>query len=133
MDLNLLATLKQKLAADRDLPSIVKYFFDHFGDDPAFTDIGHKTHNEMVDAFLAEASFKWFEKKIMPNGLTLVSIPEHHFIHGGCILGTNLVNLIYFDDILTILIVLAPGGKYKNTQFMRASARQMPQGYAAEN
>lgn len=133
MDLNLLATLKQKLANDKHLASIMEYFFDHFGEDPAFADIGHKTQNEMVEAFLAEASVKWFEKKIKPNGLLLVSVPEHHFIHGGGILGTNVVSFIYFEDILTILIVMAPGGKYKSAQFMRASARQMPPGYAAEN
>jgi hypothetical protein len=126
MDLSRLENLKEKLATAKDLSEVGNYFFDHFGENSEFLDLGKPGRNEMLESFIAALGRQLCGGKCVITNMLLVQVPNTHFIHGGCFLNGRLANVIYFDDIevgLLCLVPAQPGGK---TMFSRFSGQALP-------
>jgi hypothetical protein len=114
------------------LVNIMEYFLEHFGLVPEFRRIGSKTRNEIVESFLERAASDWHQTQPIPNSYMLIEIPQHQFIHGACELNIGMLNVLYFGDIKTGLIVSA-GSRVKKSQLMRFNLEQLPHGYESRN
>ena|SRR5258708_40226079 len=127
MNLGRLEKLKEKLTSSKNLGDIATYFFDHFGENPAFMDLGRPTKNATLESFIATIGGQLCgSNKVVVSHLMLVQVPNTHFIHGGCFINGRMGNVIYFDDIevgLLALVATKPGG---NTLFSRFSCRKLP-------
>jgi hypothetical protein len=103
LDLDRLHVLRTKLMQEEDLAEVVKYFFDHFGDDPAFMDLGKPSRNELLDGIIRDVGPRMLglpgHAKL--DRFTAAHLREHGFYHGACTLGGSLVTFFYFDDIQT--------------------------------
>jgi len=132
MDLKRFEALKEKMTSAKVLSTIMEYFLDHFGEVPGFTKLGHPTRNEIVESFLEKASLGWHQTKPLPNSFRLTEIPEYHFIHGVCMFEGGMLNVLYFDDIQTGLIVSA-GNRMRQSYLMRFSVEEKPPGYELRN
>jgi hypothetical protein len=128
MDLTLLATLKEKIASAKDFGSVWSYFFDHFGEDPAFIALGERTQDAFLEAILLQVGGELFGRQVALGNLLLTRLPEHHFIHGGFTLGGKLANVIYFDDIQTGLLAVLFSVTPSETKMVRFTGRRMPSG-----
>src|SRR5438270_756310 len=114
-DLTLLATLKHKLIEEEDFAEVSRYFFDHFGDDPTFLDLGEPTRHPFLEQVVAQVAAQVFGPQALAAGqeallasLMLTRLPEQHFVHGGLTIANQVGNLIYFEDegvgLLTIVM-----------------------------
>jgi hypothetical protein len=130
MDLSLLATLKDKLATASDFSEVQRYFLDHFGEDPEFMKLGEKARHPFLEAVFAQIGQQLFRSPAALMELLLIRLPEHHFIHGSCVLNGRLSQVIYFEDVqlglLTVLASLTP----PETKYARFSGRAMPRGWS---
>ena len=60
-DLALLATLKDQLIHADDFSSVTRYFFDHFGEDPSFLDLGEPIRHPFLEAVVTQVAAQVFE------------------------------------------------------------------------
>jgi len=132
MDPKRFETLREMMTSAKVLSTIMEYFLDHFGEVPGFSELGHPARNEIVESFLEKASLGWHQTKPLPNSARLTEIPEYHFIHGVCKYEGGFLNVLYFDDIQTGLIVSA-GNRMRESHLMRFSVEEKPPGYASRN
>jgi hypothetical protein len=57
--------------------------------------------------------------------LRLVRIPEHNFIHGGCLLNGTLTTLIYFEDTCQGMMCLAKSPTRGEVLYTRFSGQAL--------
>jgi hypothetical protein len=107
MDLELLAVLKDKLVHATQFTDVINYFFDHFGEDPEFIDLGEQTRHAFLESVLAEVGYQMFGSRVAVMDLLLTRVPGRHFIHGGGILNGRVATVLYFEDIAVGLIAVA--------------------------
>jgi len=124
--------LKEKMTSEKVLSAIMVYFLDHFGEVPGFSAMGRPTQHKIVESFLEKALLSWHQAKLLPNSVRLIEIPEHHFIHGVCMFEGGMMNVLYFDDIQTGIIVSA-GNRTRPSQLMRFSVKEKPPSFASRN
>lgn len=132
MDSQRFQTLKEKLASEEVISTVMVYFLDHFGEVPGFSSMGRPTRHPIVESFLEKAILGWHQSKLLPDSIRLIEIPEYNFIHGVCRYEGGMVNALYFDDIQTGIIVSA-GNRTRPTQLMRFSAQEKPPSFALRN
>lgn len=113
MDLKSLSTLKQKVISAKDLSGPWTYFFDNFGENPAFLELGFPSKNELLEIIIAEIGKQVFNQNATITNLILTEIPEYYFIHGACSIEGKLANILLFTDIdkglLTVVKSLRTG------------------------
>jgi hypothetical protein len=126
MDLALLATLKDKLVHAQNFTQVMEYFFDHFGEDPAFIALGDRAHDPFLEAVLREVGKQLFGGKVAVTDLLLTRLPEHQFLHGGCALNGKLANFLYFEDIHVGLLAVAMAVPVGEVKMVRFTGRRLP-------
>jgi hypothetical protein len=124
MDLSLLATLKDKLIHGKDFSEVWHYFFDHFGEKPEFIALGERTQDAFLEAALAQVGRQLFGKRVALTNLLLTRLPEQEFIHGGCVLGGKMANVIYFEDIHAGLLAVIMSFAPSDTRMIRFTGRR---------
>jgi hypothetical protein len=124
-DLKLLAELKVQVRRAKRLSDVWTYFLDHFGENPAFIELGERTSSPMLEAILVEIGRALYHRDVKLIETLLTRLPEHDFIHGGCLLGGCLTNVIYFEDIQTGVLAVMPM-RGKDMQFVRFSGHALP-------
>lgn len=125
MDISKLETLKEKTIAGGSFAAIFDYFFDHFGEDPAFFDLGVQTRHALLESLLESVAGLLFKKKITLESLFIIRVPKTGFIHGGCVANGRMMSFFYFEDIDMGLAAITMGGG-KPTQLSRFSAKRLP-------
>src|SRR5689334_3081874 len=98
MDLSQLATLKTKLLTAKNFGEVTGYFLDHFGEDPAFMELGEPIRDEFIEQVLAQVAGQIFQRMVVIRNIRLVRLPEHEFIHGGFMVEGKVGTLLYFED-----------------------------------
>jgi hypothetical protein len=126
MDLSRLEVLKEKLVNSKDLSVVGNYFFDHFGENPEFLDLGKPGRNAVLEAFITALGQKLCGGKCKISNLLLVHVPNTRFIHGGCFINGRMANVIYFEDIEVGLLCLVPAKPDGQTMFSRFSGQALP-------
>ncbi len=133
MDLTLLATLKDKLIHAQNFTQVWEYFFDHFGEDPAFIALGDRARHPFLEVVLEQVGRQLFAQPVTVANLLLTHLPEQQFLHGGCTLNGKLANVIYFEDIhmglLAVVMSLAP----TDTKMVRFTGTPMPPDWSPSN
>ena len=126
MDLSLLDILRVEIATAKDLTDAFDFFFDHFGDDPAFMDVGELTDDPLLLQLLGQIGGSFFKtNKVRLDNLRLVSIKERHFIHGGMTMNGAMANVIYFADTKQGLLALFQPAANPPVQMVRFSAEMI--------
>lgn len=125
MDLSLLEQLKQKLVREKDLSRVWNYYMDHFADHQAFIEQGEPVRHSLLENIIAEVGKQIFRQSFVIEGLVLIQIPQHQFIHAafnikGCIGGA-----IYFEDQQVGLIAIADPPPSKQVKYARVSGHQL--------
>lgn len=134
MDLSLLDTLKDKLVHAEKFSDVLNYFFDHFGDDPAFIALGERTTDAFIEAVLQMVGKQLFGGNVRLTNVLLTRLPEKQFLHGACTINGQLGNIFYFDDIqvgLLSVVMLLPSNETKMVRF--TGRRQPPGGAPSSN
>jgi hypothetical protein len=126
MELSRLATLKAKLLTAENFGDILGYFLDHFGDHPAFMELGQPVRDEFLEQVLAQVASQLFQKATPIHDARLVRLPDHGFIHGGFLVGGKVGTLIYFEDLRKGLISVAWSLSPPETKYARFSGRPAP-------
>src|SRR4051812_31671906 len=98
-DPKLLAELKEQMRTAKQLADVWTYFFDHFGEDAAFRKLGETTRSPFLEGVLAQIGKTLCKRQVSLDALVLIRLAEHNFIHGGCMMGGCLANVIYFEDL----------------------------------
>lgn len=136
MDLTLLETLRLKIATGTNFMEVFEYFFDHFGEDPAFLGAGElvepKETNLLTQllAHIGSAIFK--TDKIVMKDTRLIRVPEYQFIHGGFIMNGCMANVIYCEDLQKGILVVHRPKINPPTHFARFSAEMLPSNLTKE-
>ncbi len=95
-----LPNLKLKMVSESDLFAIYHYFFDHFGENDEFMQMGVQTSSLMIEQILTEIARSIFNETIRPPKQSrIIRIPERGFLHGSCIFKDRVASFFYFEDI----------------------------------
>jgi hypothetical protein len=130
MDLTLLATLKDRLIHAENFSQVWEYFLDHFGQDPDFIALGERTDDPFLEAVLTQVGTELFHREVTPTDFLLTRVPEHQFVHGGCILNGRLTNVLYFEDIYTGLLAVVMSVTPAETKLVRFTGRRLQRNLA---
>lgn len=121
MNLSRLAVLKDKLVNEQEFIQVWNYFLDHFGDKLSFIALGKRTSHPFLEAFVSQLSRTMFQHDVSPRDLMLTLLPEHKFIHGSVMVNTNIIGVIFFEDIqvgmATVVQMRKPKGDHQFIRF----------------
>lgn len=99
--------LKRKLAGEKNIDAVVKFFFDNFVDAPGFLDAGHATkapkHLEECIGQLAMAVWKGAPVLVEYR---LIEIPLLQLVHGAVTLNGKPATVIWLTDMTAGVISL---------------------------
>ena len=126
MDLTKLATLRDLLVNGKDFARTWEFFLDQFGENPEFMNNGERTQSPLLEAVIAQVGQQLSGKEVALKDLLLVRVPGESFIHGGCVLGTKIANVIYFEDVQSGLIAIPWSVTTGETKYARFSTQMMP-------
>jgi hypothetical protein len=103
-----LPTLKMKLISATDFGEVFDYFFDHFGENEEFMNLGESTRNSLLEQALVQAASKMLNTTVIaiPKAF-YISIPDYQFIHGAGQMNDALINFFYFEDIDSGMMAMA--------------------------
>ena len=128
MDLSKLETLQEKLLDADDFYEVFNYFFDHFGENTEFLTLGEQVERPLIEQVLAQVGQHLLGASVVTiEDLLLVHVPEHNFIHGGCIINGRMGNLFYFEDIQQGLLAVLMSFGSGETQIARFTAHRVKQ------
>jgi len=100
MNLNKLTDLKERIETGKDLSDAWVYFFDNFGEDPAFSQLGGLARNtENLETVIAQIGQEIFQTDVALSQTIFTELPEQQFIHGVCFINGHMANILYFRDI----------------------------------
>lgn len=100
LDLKLLATLKEKLRTATEFAEVWRYFLDNFGENREFIGLGEPTRSEFLEAVLGQVGSQLFTtERVTLENVRFIRLPDHHFVHGGCMIKGVLANVLYFEDV----------------------------------
>ena len=129
MDISLLETLRVKIATENDFAKIFEYFYDHFGEDPAFFEISEPftaKANDLIVQLVAQIGGAVLKtKQIKLDNLRLLRVADYHFVHGGFMLNGAMGTVIYCDDIQKGMVALHKMKKNEPVHFARFSAEML--------
>ena len=130
MDLSLLETLRYKIATGPVFADIFEYFYDHFGEDPAFFEASEPMEpleQELLLKLLGHIGGAVFKTdKVKLDNLRLLRVAEYDFIHGGFTMNGAMANVIYCSDLQKGIVVIHRPRQNPTTQFARFSAEMLP-------
>ena len=121
-----LQTLKEKLRTAKEFHTVLTFFFDEIDRQPGFMKLGEEIEHPFLTSVITQVGAQCFPGNVIVTGLILTRLPEHQFIHGGCMVNGQPGTMIFFEDINMGLFSLAITGK--ETKFARFSAKPFPQG-----
>lgn len=86
-----------------DVEKVVRYFFDHLGDDPTFVEDSAPADHEVLASVLEQVGPGLVGA---PDTTRLERLITYRVLgqpcyHGGCLIAGHLVTFFYFDDIRT--------------------------------
>jgi len=99
MNLQKLSVLKDKLITAKDFQDPWNYFFDHFGENPDFLQLGHRSHDPALKTIIEGIGEQLFKKKVKVSNFLLTEIAEHNFFHGACFIQGRIATVLFFKDI----------------------------------
>lgn len=126
MDMSKLETLKEMLLHGKDFARTWEFFLDHFGENAEFMDGGERTESPLLEAVISQVGQQLSGSPVPLKNLLLVRIPGQDFIHGGCVLGTRIANVIFFEDAQAGLIAIPWSPSTGETKYARFSTQLMP-------
>ncbi|MCS6859692.1 MAG: hypothetical protein NZT92_05160 [Abditibacteriales bacterium] len=127
-NVELLETLKKKLVTADDFMDVLRYFFDHFGENPDFIALGKPTRSETLEAVLQYTGSRMLGKPVKVHNLLLIRLPEHGFIHGGFTADGKMGNVFYFEDIQMGLMSVVTSVVSGETKMARITLQAVPTG-----
>ena len=126
MDPSHFITLRDKLLHAEKFSDVWEYFLDHISDDPEFNVASHRTRSEVLEPIFDQFCSHALKAKPAHGSLLLVRYGPNHFIHGGAMVGTMLVNVLFFEDLMTGLFsVTDPTGR-RPARLSRFNAKPAP-------
>jgi hypothetical protein len=126
MNLELLATLKERLTTAQDFGDVLTYFLDHFGDHPEFIALGERCEHPFLEAVFAQVGGQLFGRAIKVSGVMLTRLAEQAFVHGTVHLENKLATVLYFEDIQKGLLSVVWSASPTETKLVRFTGRPMP-------
>ena len=133
MDLSKLKILRQKIATEKVFSKAFEYFFDHFGEDPKFFDVGEPVKDDRLIEMLGQIGGEIFQTELVALvNIRLVKIKEYRFIHGGMTMNGAVANVIYCDDIQKGILVVYRPTETPHTRFARFSAEMIAPNLVAQ-
>lgn len=125
MELQKLLILKDKLVTAEDFNEPWTYFFDHFGTDPEFMNLGHKADPTFLEEIIQQVGQQLFQGNVTLSAMLLTEIQDYQFLHGTCVLqgnrGSRLVTIMYFKDIDVGMLALTSSPMSGQVLFARFS------------
>lgn len=115
--------LKQKLVSEKELIDVMRYFFDHIGEDAWFQQIEVRAQHDLLEAILPQTinAIPGLKTPLKVSTLILVTVPRTQFYHGMFLAGPVSGTIIYFADINAGMAAVT-GSIFKGmTQFVRFS------------
>ena len=102
-ELSRLTELRRLLMEEPDVEKVVRYFFDHLGDDPKLVDDSAPADHQALASILEQVGPRLVgaPDTTRVERLTTYRVLEQPFYHGGCLIAGHLVTFFYFDDIRT--------------------------------
>ncbi|HMV49154.1 MAG TPA: hypothetical protein PLD20_22450 [Blastocatellia bacterium] len=112
MDWKKLDELKEKMQTVEEFGEAWNFFFDHFGENNEFMNMGHPTKNKLVNKLLKEVLKKVGRQhlnkaSVLVSNMLLIEIPKRHFFHGPAMVDNYMASLFYFEDLKMGMISLA--------------------------
>jgi hypothetical protein len=132
-DLSLLETLKGKLLHAKDFNEVSTFFFDHFGDHPAFIALGERVEDDFLESILLQVGTQLFPGPIVLERLLLTRLAEQGFVHGGFTLNGRLGSIIYFEDVRVGLIAVVLSVSPSETRLARFTGKPLPKSWLRSN
>ena len=121
-----LPNLKLKMVSESDLFAIYHYFFDHFGENDEFMQMGVQTSSPMIEQVLTEIARSLFEENIRkPKQSRIIRIPDRGFLHGSCIFRDRMASFFYFEDIDIGMAAFLSMSGAAQTEMARFSIRRI--------
>lgn len=121
MEAGKLNLLKEKLQSATDFREVIAYFFDEIDRQPGFMDQGEEIEHPFLTSVVHQIGAQCFPGEVRVLSLLLNRLPEHQFIHGGCLIHGHPGTMLYFEDIQMGLFTLAIAGK--ETKYARFRAK----------
>jgi hypothetical protein len=124
-----LTTLKELLRDEHDFGKTVTFFHDKVVPHPNFSASGKPQKNPLLKQMLTAL----FEQKFPSDPVTLmhfIHVRSAKFWHGSVLCKSGLGVVIYFEDIAMGLCTYVPSLTTTNTEFVRFSTAEVPQGVA---
>jgi hypothetical protein len=129
VDLTKLKTLKEKVLLEEEFSGVWGYFFDNFGDVPKFMDLGKKVKNIKIKTIVEKVSQEILaQADARVTNFMIIELAKYGFIHGAFTIGNRLGNLIYYKEIDTGMVVIAPRQGSDVTLFGRFSITDVKKG-----
>lgn len=115
--------LKEKLTTGRNFGEIMGYFMDHLCEHSEFFKLGARVmEHPTLEAALAAVADRMVGGKAVFQEMLIVRVPEHKFVHGGCLLDGKIAQFFYYEDIHVGLLAVAMSFQTGETQFARFTA-----------
>lgn len=125
LDLKKMDTLKEKLVNCKDFREAFNYFFDHFGENDQFLDMGQEVeYSELKQVLAKVGQLTIANHNANPSMFLIIKLKKHNFYHGAYFLDSRLVNFIFFKDIDKGMIAVASSPDSKRVLFARFSLAQ---------
>lgn len=125
-NVHLLESLKHKLRREKDFFQTMHYFYDQFGENEAFMDLGKRTRHPQFEAILQQAANSLMGGPATVRMPFLIYLPEHHFIHGACLVNGRMGNFFFFEDIFSGLLAVVMSDETAETKIARITAHVLP-------
>lgn len=121
-NLHLLETLKDKLVNSDDYSDVMTYFFDHFGENTAFMQLGRNQHSSLVETIAKEAASSALGEPATLRGMRLIHLPKQKFYHGPCFVNGHMATLFFFDEIRTGMLAISMSAQTGEMRYVRMTA-----------
>ncbi|MEP7341229.1 MAG: hypothetical protein ABI977_26100 [Acidobacteriota bacterium] len=111
MDWKKLDELKEKMQTVENFGEAWHFFFDHFGENLEFMQLGGPTKNKTIAKLLKETLKKIGQQhlnksSVLISNMLVIEIPNRHFFHGPAMVDNYIASLFYFDDVKMGMISL---------------------------
>ncbi|MFN0101153.1 MAG: hypothetical protein ACKV2U_03565 [Bryobacteraceae bacterium] len=112
--------LKRKLAAEKNIDEVVKFFFDNFVDAAGFLDAGHATKppGQLEECINHLASVVWKGAPVMVE-YRLIEVPLLQLIHGAVTLNGKPATVVWLTDMTAGVISLTQNTRTGEMLFAR--------------
>jgi hypothetical protein len=116
--------LKRKMAAEKEIGDVMRFFFDNFVDNPEFMSLGH--HKD-IPAKVQEAVYKSLAAALGKTEFLVqwvsAEIPEMQLIHGSVTVNGSMGCILWAPEIETVILgipkkPLSPEMLYARLSFM---------------